>query len=315
MAAYIARRLLILPVQLLILSAIAFGVTRLAPGDPAITRMGEAASERDLAILREELGLTKPLYIQYGRWLEEIGTLSFGRSFTSGQPVADIIRAKLGPTLLLTTTALGIAVTLGITLGVIAAWRRNSGVDYSVTFASFFFISIPSFWSGIVAIMIFAVYLGWLPATGMSTPGQSSGWVDVAKHLILPATILGLDGMAAIARYTRSSLIDVFVQDYVQTARSKGLTEWAVVRRHALKNALLPVVTILGLRLPGLVGGSVLVETVFSWPGLGSAAVQAAFQRDYPVTMALVMVVGFLTVVGSLLADISYGLLDPRIRQ
>ncbi|MEO0564124.1 MAG: ABC transporter permease, partial [Chloroflexota bacterium] len=221
---------------------------------------------------------------------------------------------RLWPTLLLTGTSLIIATVGGTVIGALAARWRNTWIDHSLTSFTFFFLSVPNFWAAIIALTIFSIWLDWLPSSGMTAPGEPPTLRGVTTHLILPASVLGLSLMATIARYVRSSVIEVMSEDFIRTARAKGLHERVVFGRHALRNALLPVVTITGLRLPILIGGSVLVERVFSWPGLGRASVDAALNRDYPVTMALVMLVGTLTIVGNLIADLAYGFLDPRIR-
>ena len=310
---FIHRTLLIFP-QLFLLSIVVFLIIYAAPGDPIITRLGMAATEGQIAQVREALGLDRPIYEQYWLWLRQILSFKFGRSFTSDQPVVQIIGVRLGPTLLLTCTAQVISLTLGVLLGILAAHWRNTFLDYALTVFSFFFVAIPDFWASIIAIIIFSVILKWLPSTGMVTPGEQATPLDVLRHLILPASVLGLSYMATIARYVRSSVIEVMTEDYIRTARAKGLPERLVFGRHALRNALLPVVTVVGMRLPSLVGGAVLVETVFSWPGLGSATVEAAFQRDYPVSMAMALIAGVITILGNLAADLSYGALDPRIR-
>ncbi|MFH1928521.1 MAG: ABC transporter permease [Chloroflexota bacterium] len=309
------RRLLATLPSLLILSVISFGLVKMVPGDVVGAQsMGSlGVSRQQLDTMRTYLGLDRPIHVQYLDWLAKVIRLDLGDSFLGAQPVAYIIRMRLVPTMLLTGTALLESVILGILFGVLAARWRNSIVDYSVTTVSFFFVSIPAFWAGIMAIILFSITLRVLPAGMMTSPGQPPAVLDVLHHLILPATVLGLGGMASITRYVRSSMIEVMEQDYIRTARSKGLSERIVLVRHALRNALLPVATIIGLRLPSLVGGSVLIEQVFSWPGLGQMGISAARSRDFPITMGLVLVVGTLTIVGNLLADLSYYFLDPRI--
>jgi peptide/nickel transport system permease protein len=310
---FIRRALLIFP-QLFFLSIVVFSIIYAAPGDPVITRVGMAATEEQIERVTEALGLDKPIHEQYWLWLRQILHFEFGRSFITDQPVAEIIGVRLGPTLLLTCMAQAISLTLGILLGILASRWRNTLLDYAVTAFSFFFVAIPDFWASIIAIIVFCVILRWFPSIGMRTVGQPTTPLDVLKHLTLPACVLGLGGMATIARYVRSSMIEVMTEDYIRTAWAKGLSESVVLVRHALRNALLPVATIVGMRLPKLVGGAILVEIVFSWPGLGSATVEAAFQRDYPVCMAMALMGGFITILGNLAVDLSYGVLDPRIR-
>ena len=308
-------RLLVLLPSLLILSIVSFGLVKIVPGDPVTAQSLGAIglSQQQLDTMRTYLGLDRPLHVQYLDWLSKVVRLDLGYSILGAQPVAYIIRVRLVPTLLLTGTALLASIILGILFGVVAARWRNTIVDYVVTSVAFFFVSIPAFWAGIMAIIVFSITLRVLPCGRMTSPGQPPAVLDVLRHLILPATVLSLAGMASITRYVRSSMIEVMEEDYIRTARAKGLSEQIVLRRHALRNALLPVITIIGLRLPSLVGGAVLVEQVFSWPGLGQMGVSAARSRDFPITMGLVLVVGAFTIVGNLLADLSYYLLDPRI--
>lgn len=319
MQQYIIRRLLLTIPQLLILSIITFGITRVVPGAPGVlSQVSDAMAMEDPRFeetIRLHLGLDRPIHIQYIEWLTSIIRFDFGHSYVNlSMEVSTLIQQRLGPTLLLTGTALFISTVGGTLIGALAARFRNTWIDHSLTGFAFFFLAMPNFWAGIIAITIFAITLGWLPATGYTSAGAEPTIGEVARHLILPATVLGLSLMATIARYVRSSVIEVLSEDYVRTARAKGLNERQVFLRHALRNALLPVVTITGLRLPVLVGGSVLIERVFSWPGLGRASVDAALSRDYPVTLALVMFIGTLTIMGNLLADLAYGFLDPRIR-
>lgn len=319
MQQYLIRRIILTLPQLLILTIITFGITRVVPGEPGIiSQVGDAMAFEDPRLeetLRLHLGLDRPLPVQYWEWLTSILRLDFGHSYVNlSLEVSTLIRQRLGPTLLLTGTALVIATVGGTLIGATAARFRNTWLDHTLTGFAFFFLATPNFWAGIIAITIFAITLGWLPATGYTSPGQDPTIGEVLPHLIMPASVLGLSLMATLARYVRSSIIEVLNEDYIRTARAKGISERQVFLSHALRNALLPVVTITGLRLPVLVGGSVLIERVFSWPGLGRASVDAALARDYPVTMALVLFVGTLTILGNLLADLTYGFLDPRIQ-
>jgi peptide/nickel transport system permease protein len=317
MPRFVLRRLLLLFPALWVLSLIAFGLVKLLPGDPVTLQAdgGMMMTPQQIEAIRTSLYLDRPVPEQYLRWVGNVLTGNLGNSFISGQPVAHIILQRAGPTLVLTGAALVISVVLGVIFGLLAARWRNSLLDHSLTVVAFFFVSVPGFWAAILAIILFAVVLRVLPAGGMVTAGQDFSIGDVLLHAILPATVLGLEGTAAVTRYVRSAVIEVLSEDYIRTARAKGLSEMAVLSRHAIRPALLPVVTIVGLRLPGLLGGAVLIERVFSWPGLGREAVTAAYTRDIPVTMALVLATGALTIFGSLIADIAYGALDPRIRQ
>lgn len=310
------RRLIQTVPQFAILLVLSFALVHLTPGTTGVIDL-DSADAQNLGRLRELLGLDRPLPEQFFEWTGRLLRFDFGVSFIDGQPVADKILERLPPTVLLTGSALALSIILAIPLGVVSALRRNTAIDYGLTLFAFIGISIPAFWAAILAIIAFGVLLPILPIQGMRTVGSpvASEALDVAKHLILPAAILGLEGTAALTRYIRSSMIESLVEDYIRTARSKGLRERVVVMRHAMKNALLPAVTILGLRLPMLVGGAVLIEAVFAWPGIGRLGLEAVLRRDYPVVMALVVFTGALTILGNLLADVAYGLLDPRIKQ
>jgi peptide/nickel transport system permease protein len=266
--------------------------------------------------MRERLGLDRPLPVQFADWLWHAIRLDFGDSFMDGTPVRDKILDRLPATMLLTGTALVLSLVLAIPLGILSSLKRNSAVDYGLTVFAFLGVSIPGFWAAIVVIIIFGVELGWLPVQGMESVGRQvdSRAIDILRHLILPAMVLGLEGTAALTRLVRSSVTDVLVEDYVRTARAKGLSERVVLMRHALKNALLPMVTLVGLRLPTLIGGAVVIETVFAWPGIGRLGWEAVLQRDYPVVMGLVVFTGVLTILGNLLADLAYAAIDPRIK-
>ena len=312
MGAVLVRRILRLIPQLLVLVTIAFALVHLTPGSTGTINV-ETGSTQNLDQLRDQLGLNRPLYIQYGDWLMHVARLDFGVSYVDGRSVLDKIAERLPATLLLTGTALIVATVLGLLLGIISAVRQNTWVDYSATLFAFFGLSIPSFWAGLLLIIVFAVTLRVLPAQGMTSIG-GGGAVDVLWHLILPATVLALDATAAISRYVRSSMVETLDEDYIRTARAKGLPERMVIMRHAVRNALLPTVTILGLRLPVLVGGALLIETVFAWPGIGRLGYEAVMQRDYPVILGLLIFTGTLTIVGNLLADITYAFVDPRVK-
>lgn len=313
---FFIRTLQIVP-QLIILTILAFAVMRLAPGDPIVVQFSslEVLSGEQVEALRAYYGLDQPLFVQYLQWLGHLVCLDLGNSFIGGQPVIQVIGERIGPTLLLTSTALIISLVGGVLAGVVSSQYVNSWLDHLLAVLAFFGYSIPGFWAALMAIALFAMTLHWLPVQGMVTAGQDTTLLDVARHLVLPALVLGLEGTASITRYVRSSMLEVLGEDYIRTAQAKGLSQYLILRRHALRNALLPVITILGLRLPGLLTGSVLVETVFAWPGMGREAVLAATSRNYTVTMGLVVIVGTMTIFGNLLADLAYQWADPRIRQ
>jgi len=282
---YIIRRLLLIFPQLFLISVLVFSIIRLVPGGPSLYAAEiESLAGVDMSWLREELDLDKPLPQQYLLWIGKMIRGEWGWSFTQGLPVREAIMRRLGPTLLLAGSALLVSTVFAILFGMVAARYRNTVIDNLLTLAAFFSISLPGFWLGIVTIYVFAARLHWFPAGNMRTIGGSGGVLDVLRHLVLPVFVLATEYMASLTRYMRSSMIDVLSQDYVRTARAKGLKEKTVVLRHAARNALLPVVTILGLRLPALVGGALLIEVVFSWPGMGRMAAHAAVYRDYPIT-------------------------------
>jgi peptide/nickel transport system permease protein len=315
---YLLTRVLInIPVLIGITLATYF-IINLAPGDP-VTAM---VSPETVALLgpdylqqqREQLGLNKPLPVRYVLWLKEIAKGNLGFSLTDRQPIAGKIAERLGPTLKLMGAALLIGIAVAIPLGILSALRQYSFLDYFATVAAFGAISIPSFFLALGAIFIFALKLGWLPVAGMTTVGQPGSFLDSLKHLVLPACILGLGEAAPLIRYTRSSMLEVIRQDYVTTARAKGLRERAVIYRHALRNALIPLVTVVALGLPRLLGGTVIIETVFAWPGMGLLAITAVRGRDYPVIMAINLISAVMIVVSNLLADVIYAVIDPRIK-
>ncbi|MGN6757256.1 MAG: ABC transporter permease [Thermomicrobiales bacterium] len=318
MGRYLLTRVLInIPVLIGITLATYF-IINLAPGDP-VTAM---VSPETVALLgpdylqqqREQLGLNKPLPVRYVLWLKEIAKGNLGFSLTDRQPIAGKIAERLGPTLKLMGAALLIGIAVAIPLGILSALRQYSFLDYVATGAAFGAISIPSFFLALGAIFIFALKLGWLPVAGMTTVGQPGSFLDSLKHLVLPACILGLGEAAPLIRYTRSSMLEVIRQDYVTTARAKGLRERAVIYRHALRNALIPLVTVVALGLPRLLGGTVIIETVFAWPGMGLLAITAVRGRDYPVIMAINLISAVMIVVSNLLADVIYAVIDPRIK-
>jgi peptide/nickel transport system permease protein len=310
---YLLTRLLHAGITMGVVVTATFLLVHLAPGGPAIL-LDPALDPADTERVRSRLGLDRPLIEQYWRWLADVVRLDFGSSFTFDRPVIGLILERLPATMLLGGASLLFALVIAFPLGIISAKYRASWIDQLSSMVTLAGISIPNFWLGIVLILIFSVYLGVLPSSGMSTPGRPVSAVDVAQHLVMPALVLGLATMASIAKYTRSSVLGVLKQDYVRTARAKGLKERLVLTRHALKNALIPVVTVIGLWLPRMVGGAVVTETIFSWPGMGRLAISAAFQRDYPIILGVTLVVSTVVVFTNLLVDLVYGYLDPRIR-
>lgn len=313
MLRYLIRRLLQTVGLLLVVSIVVFALITQAPGGPSILLDRNMGAD-EIARMRAIMGLDQPLYVQYVRWLGQVLRGNLGISYQAGLPVLEIIGQMLPNTLILSAAALALSLIVAIPAGVVSAARPYTALDHTVTFLCFFGISVPVFWYGLMLIVLFAIVLGWLPAGGMRTIGEARSLADLTRHLILPAVVLGTANMALFARYTRSSTMAVLRADYVRTARSKGLEERSVLYRHALRNALITIVTVIGLQLPRLVGGAAITETVFAWPGMGSLAVRAAFERDYPMIMGITLVISFVVAASNLLVDMVYVYLDPRIR-
>ncbi len=318
MGQYLLRRLLISIPVLLGITIGTFGIINLAPGDPVAAMISpEAAASLGpdwVKQQREALGLNKPLPVRYALWLKEVAQGNLGFSLKDRQPINQKVLERIGPTLKLMSTALIISLVLAIPLGILSAIKQYSLIDYLATIAGFAAISIPSFFLGLAAIYVFSLKLGWLPSSGMNTVGGTASLLDSSKHLILPAVVLGLAEAAPLIRYTRSSMLEVIRQDYVNTARAKGLAERTVIWRHALRNALIPLITIVALNLPRLLGGAVIIEAIFAWPGMGTLAITAVQGRDYPVIMAINLITAVLILLSNLLADLCYAIVDPRIK-
>jgi peptide/nickel transport system permease protein len=313
LARYIVKRLGFAVLMLVGVSLILFTLMRLAPGGPEAVLIGGEFSQEAAARIRQRLGLDRPLPLQYASWAWAAARGDLGRSFKTGDPVATLILDRLGPTLQLTGGALAFALAVAVPLGVLAAVRRNTIWDTVGSAVSLFGVSFPSFWLGIMLILLFSEFFRLLPPSGLSEYGRESELGARLRHAVLPTLTLGLIQMAAFMRFTRSSLLEALRQDYVRTARAKGVPGARVVWRHALRNALIPVVTVVGLSLPVLVGGAVLTETVFAWPGIGRLAVGAVFERDYPIIMGVNLLVAAIVIGANLLTDIAYCLIDPRI--
>jgi ABC-type dipeptide/oligopeptide/nickel transport system permease component len=312
MAVYVIRRLLEGVPVLILASMFVFGLLHMVPGDPAANLAGPDASDEDVEIIREQLGLDKPVVQQYLTWVGDALTGDLGTSFRNSRPVASLVEAALWPTLELTIFAFAIELVLGITLGVMAGTRLRSAWDWGLSAFTIVGIAVPHFVMGLALLYLVSFRFGWLPVGGRVSILEDP--VEAARYLALPALVLGLTGGAVLARFVRTSVSQVMNQDYIRTSRAKGLRERAVVIRHALRNGLVPVVTVMALQFAGLLTGSVVVESVFSRPGIGRLVVGAIQARDYPVVQGtlLLLVVVFITI--NLLADLMYGLLDPRIR-
>ena len=311
MTRYIFRRLLQTVPVLFGVSLLAFAIMHVVPGDPVRLIAGPDAPESVVARVRTELGLERPLYVQYWSFLSRALQGDLGRSLRSRSSVTSEILSRFPATLELTTVSMIMAVLVGIPLGLVAAVRRSSWLDYLATGASLSSLSMPIFWVAIVAIWLFCLQLRWLPVSGRAGPFWE--W-EGARHIVLPAATLATTSIAIISRLTRSVMLDVLGRDYVTTARAKGVPPLSVVAKHALKNALIPVVTVVGLQYGFLLGGAVVTETIFAWPGVGRLAMTAILQRDYPVVQGCVLLVAVVFVLVNLAVDVLYGWLDPRIR-
>ncbi len=304
MSSYMLRRLVLLIPVLIGVAIIVFGMVRLLPGDPAVAMAGVHATPEYIAQVRADLGLDDPLPVQFGAFMSRLIRGDLGTSTRTNRPVSVEIWPRFLNTLALTTVSLVIASFVGILFGVISATRPYSLLDNIIMVLSLFGVAAPVFWSGLILMLVFSVWLGWLPSSGMGTP----------QHFVLPALTLAAYSTALIARMTRSSMLEVLNMDYITTAKSKGLTEKVVVIKHALRNALIPIVTILGLRFGMMLGGAVLTETVFSWPGVGRLMVDSILARDYPVVQGSVLLLALLFVLINLFVDLLYAFLDPQIQ-
>jgi peptide/nickel transport system permease protein len=311
--AYALRRLLLAVPVLFGVSVLVFAVLHLAPGDPAAIMLGAQATKEDVERLHRDLGLDEPLATQYVRWISRVAHGDLGRSIPLGREVLPEVVLRFKATLLLTAGALAIAILLGLAAGIVSAVKQYTWLDRISMGVAVTGVSLPVFWTGIMLIIVFALQLQWFPSSGMSSP-YGSGLGDVLWHLVLPAVTLGTASAAALARLTRSSVLEIIRQDYVRSARAKGLAERAVIALHVLKNAINPIITVLGLQVGFLLGGAILTETVFSWPGLGSMMVRAIQARDYPLVQGGVLLIATTFVVVNLVVDLLYAVFDPRIR-
>lgn len=302
---YILRRLFLVIPVLLGVTVIVFGIVSLTPGDPARIMLGENAPDAEVEALRVRMGLDQPPYIQYARWLGRMVQLDLGRSVRSSRPVTAEIGQRIVPTIELAVLATLLAVAVGVPLGVVSATRRNSVVDHVATVLAFIGLAMPVFWQALMMIILFTIMLEWLPASG-----RFGGW----QYYVMPVVALGTSAIASITRMTRGTMLETLTQDYVRTAKSKGLVRQKVVYQHALRNALIPVVTVIGLQFGGLLSGAVITETIFSWPGIGGLAVDAIRARDMPVIQGVVMVFAVMYALVNLVTDVLYAYLDPRLR-
>jgi peptide/nickel transport system permease protein len=307
MGVYILRRLVWLPFLLLIVSLITFALGMYGPGDPVVVRLGTKATQENVTRLREQMGLNRPFFVQWGDYV--LGALrgDLGESYSfPGRSVGGLIAKRIWVSAQLSIAALGFSLTIGIPLGLLAARKQGTWIDGALVSFALFFYATPVFITAPFLILFFALKLGWLP---------TSGWNGIlSTNIIMPALVMGLPGIAGLTRMTRASALDVLGQDYIRTARAKGLSEMVVQGRHVLRNAMIPIVTLLGLSLAGLVEGAFITETLFGIPGIGRLAVDSIFSRDYPVIMALTLIPATALVISILFSDILYGIIDPRIR-
>ena len=325
MNVYILKRCGQLIIVLIVVSLLIFSMIHLAPGDPLVVLLGERATADQMQRMRQAFGLDQPLHVQYLKFMRNCLQGNFGISIRHGVPSGGLVFERLPITLELVLASMLIAIPFSVCTGVIAAVRQNSWWDFSASFFSLFGVSMPSFWIGIVLIIIFGVALEWFPVMGrpewslwhslfLALRGEWHPLLTFLRHLFLPALTNSLWMMGMVTRLTRTSMLDVLKEEYVRTARGKGLREWRVISKHALKNALIPVLTVVAIQFGSVLGGAVITETVFSWPGMGRLLVDSVYNRDYPVVQAAVIICAFLFAVVNLIVDFVYTLLDPRIK-
>ncbi|MDR7379098.1 peptide/nickel transport system permease protein [Rhodoferax ferrireducens] len=309
---YIASRIAGMLVVMALVAVLVFILTRAASGDPISVLLGDQATAEDIVRVQREYGLDQPLVVQFGYWLKELAHGNLGQSIFLQRPVTQALWERAEPTTLLALLAVAIAALIGVPSGIVSAVYRGKWIDQVVTGLAMLGASIPSFWLGLVLMQIFAVALGWFPVSGYGDPGATL--TERLHYLVLPATVLGVLNSALIIRFTRASMLDVLEEDYVRTARAKGLTEKVVILKHALRNALVPIVTVLGLTTALMIGGAVVTETVFGLPGVGNLVVNAVLRRDYPVIQGALLVIAVIYVVINFLVDLLYMLVDPRVK-
>ena len=312
MTRYLLSRFAGMVIVMLIVAALVFFITRLAPGDPAAVMLGEQATAADIAQLRASYGLDKPLPVQFVLWLSELAQGNLGQSIFLQRPVTQALLERAEPTLFLTLFSITIAMLIGVPCGIVAAVWRGRAVDQAFSGFAMLGASIPSFWLGLIMMQIFAVSLGWFPVAGYGDPGVPLS--NRLHHLILPSIVLGLVNSALILRFTRASMLDALGEDHIRTARAKGVSEFRVVLHHALRNALIPVITVVGLTFALLIGGAIVTETVFGLPGIGNLVVSAVLRRDYPVIQGALLVLAGFYVLINLAIDLLYLAIDPRVR-
>ena len=312
MLRFLAQRLLLLLPTLLLASVLIFAIISLAPGDPARMMLGTEATPEQVAAERARLGLDRPLPVRYLIWLEDVARLNLGVSLVTDRPVSSLVLEAFPNTLRLALSALVISVVIGFPMGVVSALRQNRPTDFAITSLASLGLAVPPFWLGILLILLFSVNLRWLPPSGLGDPG--AGIVASMPYLVMPVVTIAVSNLAVFSRFVRSSMIDVLSADFVRTARAKGLAEPVVVSRHALRNALIPVVTILGIQFARLLGGAVITEAVFSYPGIGRLVVTSILNRDYPVVQGTLILIVAVFLLANIIVDLSYAVLDPRVQ-
>lgn len=314
MVSYIIRRLLIAIPILLGVTILNFIIINLAPGSPADMLVDPNMTAEVIEARKEALGLNDPLFMQYWHWLTSLLQGNLGFSMTTYQPVSDIILERLGPTISLMFFSIIVSLIIAIPLGILSAIKQNKLLDYISTGSSFVAVSLPNFFLGLGLIYIFSLQLGILPSGGMKPLGAEENFISNLQYFVLPVIVLATAMVGKKIRYVRASVIEVLGQDYLRTARAKGLSEIVVVNKHALKNALIPIITIIGLEIPMLFGGAVVTEQIFSWPGIGQLTISAIMSRDYTTLMALNLMIAVIVVFANLLTDVAYSIVDPRIK-
>jgi len=318
MTSYILRRLIQSIPVIFGITVLSFAIMKLAPGDPLANFIDPSISMADLDASRDALGLNDPWYVQYYRWLQEVLRGNLGFTYSGNHSIRGLIAQRLPNTVILTLSAFVLSFVVGVPVGVIAAVKKNTRVDYGLTIFSLVGVAIPSFFFGLLMIYLFGIILGVFPSGGMINVRAGytglANIIDILHHLVLPALVLSLSNIATVSRFTRSNMVDVLKEDYIRTARAKGLKHKAIIYKHAFRNALIPVVTIFGLSIPFLFSGAYITESIFNWPGMGSLGIQAIQDREYGIVMALNLITATLVLMGNLTADILYAVVDPRIR-
>lgn len=315
LSTYVFKRILSMLPIFIGITLISFVIVHLAPGDPMAVMMNPKLKPSDIERITANLGLNQPLYVQYFKWFTSLLRFDFGNSFISGQPVIEILKPKIPVTILLCATGMFVAIFIAVILGILSATKQYSKADYTVSVLAFAGLSIPTFWFSLMLILVFGVYLKWLPTAGMyNLRAETITLGDRIAHMILPVIAFAAPSIASWTRYMRSSMLEVIREDYIRTARSKGLKESIVIYKHALRNALIPMVTLLGLSMAFLISGAFVIESMFGWPGMGRTGIDAIFQRNYPVVMAINTLTAVLVLVFNLLTDLTYAFIDPRIK-